>query len=164
MTGILGDQTDDEQAQKASALAANVEQAKILAARVFRNDLGVIGTGKRLNASLEASNRAGQKPELPQLVKLDREQGDQEVGGNANLDELGGIVSFRQAGKGQTGWKRHDLRKQQREQQAGRIQTQARSIRGRQVDDRVHPVDEKEERQQKQEHFPFLSNRGERFL
>ena len=51
MTGILGDQTDDEQTQKAGALAANIEQAKILAARVFRNDLGVIGTGKRLNGT-----------------------------------------------------------------------------------------------------------------
>ena len=91
----LSDNTHHQQSQEACALAADVKQTEVLSGALLRDDLGEVAPGQRLDASLETADTECQEPELPELIQLHCEARNQEVGNDADLDELRRILFLR---------------------------------------------------------------------
>ena len=160
--GQLAAHADDHGAQEGCPLAADVEQAEILARLLRRDDLGKVGAAERLHTALEHAHDEGQHPELPLLGQEERKQRDARIGRDADRDEGGGRILRRQPPEDERRRERHDLSHQQRQQQAGGVQPQRSAVGRSHVDDGVDAVDVAEERQQEPEHLLVLMQVAER--
>ena len=154
MTGQLGDQAHDGGSHDGSALAADVQEAKVLAGFFGGNDLCEVGSGQSLDAALEHAYADGQDPELPFAGQEEGEAGDAEVGGDAYGDQfLGGKLSGEASHDQGTG-EGYELGDQEGQEQIRGVEAQGRSVGSGHVDDGIYAVDIEKEGQEEEEDLP----------
>ena len=146
----IGDQRDEEGAHKRGALAENIVDAEIFPRLFMRDDLGEIGARHRLDRALKEPDAHGEDPELILLLQKDGVHRDEEIGDDADNDEILRLDLARKHAQKDRRGERHDLRDEQRQKEHCRIQPEIGAVSDGEVYDRIHPVDKEKEREQKE--------------
>ena len=95
---------------KRSAFSEDIIEPEVLAGLLLGNNLRKIGTGQRLDRSLEHCDADRQEPEFPGLVQLQGKHRDTEVGQNGYFDQsavlkfLRDFAESNRAGESQQIW------------------------------------------------------------
>ena len=154
--GDLADEGHQSGTHEGGTLAADVHNAVVFAAALGGDDLAQVGTAQSLDTALEHTHHYRQHPELPLTGEEHGKQGDAGVADDADLNQQAGVMTGGQSAEDNGAGEGHDLGYQQRQQQAGGIQTQGSAVGGGHVDDGVNTVDEEEKCQQVQENMLLL--------
>ena len=155
-SGDLAYQGYQHGSHKGCPFAADIVNTEIFPGFVFRDDLGKVGAGQRLDSSLENSYAYGQDPELILFGENDPIKRNTEIGSDTDQDQPGGRSFSGQSSKGQRCGKSHDLGQQKSQKESCGIQAESGSIGGGHIDNGVNPVNKEEKGDQEKEDFLFL--------
>ena len=155
VAGDLADGADEGGAHEGGAFAADIQEPEVFTGLGRWDDAREVGAREGLDAALEHADHDGQQPELPLVFEKDGEDGDAKVGDDADGDEFRCGVTCGEAAEEDGEWKGHDLRHEERQQEACRVQSEGGAVGSGHVDDGVDAVDIEEESEEKEEDLLF---------
>ena len=145
------DPRDDSGTQEGSAFREDIVYTEVLTGVLRRDDLGIVGTGQRLDGTLEAADAERQDAEMPDRGQEQRVDTHAEITENTDQDQRDGLVLGGEFREDKGTQPRDDLGRQQEDYLSNGIEAEVGTDVDTVVDDRSDTVDIKEESDQEEQ-------------